>query len=236
MFAVHDKSLTIDLPQMADLPCALDANGDLLDASKMDWYNDHDDVEPMITRPSTPSSATSSIPISQAKLDWYLLPKGTRAAAVATGSWRSGRVSRPTKRAIEGGGLPDAKRVAMAGQNVDVGITEDLFEAGDDGEDDEVPALMEGSDSEDEEEDNVAAQEAAYEKTKAFGDADREASVLRFFHAFMLTSSIIQARSTVRKDDRTADIRTVFVLDMKGGKNKLTGDMDPDSWLCTVCK
>lgn len=174
---------------MADPPCALDANGNLLDASKIVWFNDRDDIEPMITRPSTPSagpSATSSTTITQAQLNWYLLPKGTRTAAIATGGRCSGRVSRPTKLAIDGGSLPKAKHVAIEQHTTDEAQVDDLFEAEADGVPDKIPRLMESSDEEDGEEEDgdeidSEDQEAAYEKTKAFGDADREASVLFIF-------------------------------------------------------
>jgi hypothetical protein len=71
--------------------CAVGQDGKLLDAKDIKWYEDADSSEPINTIPP-PSESSESIPIHP------FFHSGLDPSVVATGSRRSGRVTRPSNR------------------------------------------------------------------------------------------------------------------------------------------
>jgi hypothetical protein len=79
------------------------------------------------------------------------------------------------------------------------------------------PELRDSSDAEINEASQLGeVDEEAYQKTKALGDADRA------------------VRKALKKDERSSDLRTVFVQE-KGRINPNT-KMKEDGWWCQICK
>jgi len=173
---------------MSDSACALRPDGSLKDASEIEFFNDVDDDVPMTTATSTLASNSCLLAssFSQAKLDSFV--SRVAPVTVVAGSRRSGRALKPTEKVQESAAqsipakrmapsdissAPVRRRVSLA----DVTDADDLFEGedGEDGEDEELPDLLDVSNDEDDE------AEVAYERTKAFGDADRD--VILSLHA-----------------------------------------------------
>ena len=94
---------------------------------------------------------------------------------------------------------------------VDDTDTEDIFEMedGENSEDNDLPDLQEVSDEDD---DNADEVEAAYNNS----------------------SECSQARRHMKKDEQTADLRTIFTAE-KGHINVHTGEVE-DGWWCDICK
>jgi hypothetical protein len=139
------------------MSCALGSDGQLKDASAIDWYNDPDDDSPMLPPPPPPP------PPSNGTLTAFLFR-------------RSGRAVKPTEKIREAVNTAPAKRSAPAApqgqpapKRVQTGSR--LVHHHDDDDGDEPPALENFSDDEEEDEDN---KDEAYERTKAFGDEDRK--------------------------------------------------------------
>ena len=93
-----------------------------------------------------------------------------------------------------------------------------------------MPELVNNSDDEDDE------PQAAYNRTKAMGDADREG---RGYHTLLLvsqswTDKYMQARKKTPKDDKTTDIKTIFTKD-DTRVNHHTQEVE-SGWWCNVCR
>ncbi|KAG1854401.1 hypothetical protein C8R48DRAFT_675632 [Suillus tomentosus] len=179
----------------AQMSCALGSDGQLKDASAIDWYNDPDDDTPMLPPPPPPAS------------------NGKLTAFVS----RSGRAVKPTEKIRDAGNTTPAKRVAPAppqGQPAPKRVQRGsrLVRHHDD-DDDEPPALEDCSDDEEEAEDNDG--EEAYERTKVFGDKDRE------------------DRKHKKKEERSGDLKVVFTQE-KGRINPHTQEPE-DGWWCEIC-
>lgn len=181
---VRRSVLAMSLPSHDQ--CALNANGVLKDASEIAFFNDPDDDEPISPTPALAASASSSR-LQSSTLDDFFHNSGIRLAKVVAGTRRaSTRQKRPTAKVLEGlptavpskrsadaiaAELPAAKRIATSASSATV--VDDSDSAFEDA-DDNVPALQEvdDSDDEDEDDDEDPANEE-YERLKAMGDADR---------------------------------------------------------------
>jgi len=180
--------------------CALDACGNLKDASEIEWFNDVDDDVAMNDVPATAvTSSASTMSTSTAPLNAFsiLLQKGQAPAAKTAGACRSSRTSKPSGRlrdaqestaqsnlqatlnkrpAITDDELPMPihKSMKVTVEDTDDDEGDDIFEAG---ESDEMPELVDNSDDEDNE------PQAAYDCTKAMGDTDCE---VHCYHTLLL--------------------------------------------------
>ena len=87
------------IPSMSDSACALWPDGTLMDASKIEFFNDLDDNVPMLASSvtSVPAPQPLALSFSQGKLDSFV--SRIAPAAVVAGSQRSGRASKPTEKA-----------------------------------------------------------------------------------------------------------------------------------------
>jgi hypothetical protein len=173
---------------MSDSACALRPDGTLKDVSEIEFFNDVDDDVPMLASSvtSVPAPQPLASSFSQGKLDSFV--SRIPPAAIVAGSRRSGRAPKPTEKAREAAtrSVP-AKRTAPSGTSsvpvrrrvsvVNDTDTEDIFktEDGENSEDHDLPDLQEESDDED---DNADEVEAAYQRTKDFGDTDRDVVLL----------------------------------------------------------
>jgi len=178
---------------------------------------------------------------------------GRTPATVVTGSRCSGRAIKPSAKVREAANTtgvrsvpakrtgnaivaPTPKRVSTGSHSV---TDDDEVMLDEDG--DEIPKLQDvlddddddnGSDDNGEEDEDP---EEAYKKTKAFGDADRDVCI--FDWSFYLRNSLnddTQIRKSLKKDERTADLRTIFTEE-KGHVNVHTGELE-DGWWCEVCR
>lgn len=155
--ATAGSIFTLTLPTVIIMSCALGSDGQLKDASAIDWYNDPDDDSPMLPSPPPPAS------------------NGKLTAFV---SRRSGRAVKPTEKireAAEAVNTAPAKRSAPAAPQAQPAPkrvqTGSCLVDHHDNDNDEPSALEDFSDDEEEDEDN---KEEAYERTKVFGDEDRK--------------------------------------------------------------
>lgn len=177
---------------MSDLGCALDKDGELMDASNITFYNDPDDDTPISGPPGSTTTSTRNM---------HPFFSGAHSpAVVVAGSRRSARVPRPSTRVMD----PDnaeantstavtAKRlqkrkvddapsgrhvarrmIAESDSDLEEGNTNDN---GDAVREDYTSDDAGDGDPTDVDEDDV---EVAYASTKAMGDADREVSF--WFH------------------------------------------------------
>jgi hypothetical protein len=181
------------------MSCALGSDGQLKDASAIDWYNDPDDDSPMLPPPPPP--------VYNGKLTAFV-------------SRRSGRAVKPTEKIREAVNTAPAKRSAPAvpqsqpaPKRVQTGTR--LVHHDDDDDDDEPPALEDFSDDEEEDSDEDNKDEA-YERTKVFGDEDRN------------------HHKQMKKDECSADLKTIFMQE-KGRINPHTQERE-DGWWCEIYK
>jgi len=167
------------------MACALRSDGQLKDATEIDWYNDPDDDSPMAPPP----------PISDSTLNTFLR--------------RSGRVTKPTEKirgADDAATIPAKRLPPAAPQNppppkrVSTGVDDELFGP---------------EDATDEEEDDG---NEAYQRTKEFGDKDRDD-----FKGLRL-----------KKDERSADLTTIF-SPKSIHINPHTQEREY-GWWCEICK
>lgn len=205
--------------------CAVGPDGKLLDEKDIDWYNDRDDELPIAPAASSSTSAQNAFSV--------LLARGGKPATVTAGSRRSNRPSKPSAKVLE------AKKLSRKRSTVDTDIDSgneapakksrqstrsiivDSDDEPDDVEDDEA------KDNSDEDEDA----EKAYGNTKALGDEDRVCCHLDYL---MRAHFSFQAARKVSKDDRTADVKTIFTREVKvnegSGKSEILG------WRCNICR
>ena len=243
--------------------CALNTNGALKPASAITWFNDADDDIPMATispvpAPLTASSSSSSLTQGTLNNFVHLASSGKLpATTVVAGTHRSGRTfklstkirdSAPSissvlaKRAATGSSTLTTHKRTSASANTDIDTSSNgnpLFEDTDDDNDNDLPDLQECSDNEDEDgededEDTCLAVEE-FDCNQAFADADHNAS---YFCLILLSEAVIdsfwQSRKGLKKDKRTADLKTVFTK-VKGHVNPHTGDIE-NGWSCDVCR
>jgi hypothetical protein len=87
---------------MRDGGCAIGEDGELLSPSKISFFHDVDDADPLLAVPSCSSSSSlPSGPIrgsSQNAFSMLLHHAGHKPALVAAGSRRSGRVIKPSEK------------------------------------------------------------------------------------------------------------------------------------------
>jgi hypothetical protein len=175
--------------------CAIGADGQLLDASEIQFFNDVDD--------DTPISGPSNLPTPSS---WPIHPlfSGIHSPALnVAGSRRTARVSRPSTKVhdpdnAEGSGVAKRKATASSGRrNMRKVVIDTDIESGGDGNtntdaqsnhtlgaatpddqnattedgESEYPPPIEADDSGDG--DSAIAADMAYAQTKAMGDADR---------------------------------------------------------------
>lgn len=171
------------------MSCALGSNGQLKDASAIDWYNDPDDDTPMLAPPPPPAS------------------NGKLTAFVS----RSGRAVKPTEKIRNAGNTAPAKAAKRVAPVPPQGqpAPKRVQRGSHDDDDDEPPALEDCSDDEEE-------AEEAYERTKVFGDKDRE------------------DRKHKKKEERSGDLKVVFTQE-KGRINPHTQEPE-DGWWCEICR
>jgi hypothetical protein len=177
---------------MADLGCAQDADGNLLSPSKIRWYNDVDDVDPISGGSSAASHPTPSSLAKPTTLDRFFTTSSNLTVASAdkvAGSRRSNRATRPSTRVVDPNNAEaptfsvssSLKRKASTStfasklsrarkviEDSDDGGTATETEGGDGDDDAGEPAGEADSGGED--------VDTKYMSTKALGDADREAS------------------------------------------------------------
>jgi hypothetical protein len=238
--------------------CALDANGVLKPASTISWYNDADDDAPMATISCAPTSALtasrSSSSLSQGTLNNYvrMTGSGTVPAGLVAGSRRSGHTSKPSakicdaaptissipaKRAATGFSTATTRKRTSVPDDTDIDTSSDgdaLFESTMD-EDDEMPDLQDCSDDKDEDDEDARLAAEEFDRNQALTDADRDVSHLSILLLlWAIIDSSWQARKGLKKDERTADLKTVFT-EANGHVNPHTGELE-DGWSCDVCR
>jgi hypothetical protein len=155
-------------PAMASDNCALGPDGKLLDASKIPWFNDPDDDEPMA---SATTSSTNQRQVTTT-LDSFI----TKAPPAAR---RSTRAPRPSTKAIDPNNIMNHKRKpsdTATGKPCRPRHTSPVRE-----EDD----ATEPNPTDTEDEDPVDP-DIAYEETRALGDADREVSLHYFSRGIVI--------------------------------------------------
>ncbi|KAG2749562.1 hypothetical protein P692DRAFT_20708651, partial [Suillus brevipes Sb2] len=146
--------------------------------------------------------------------------KALPSDAFIAGSRRSGRPTKPSAK------VQEAASSAIPAKHLGTATMPPATKRpapstiGDDGDDDDDDDMSTNKDEafvleEDDNEESKDAEEA-YQQIKAFGDSDRD------------------ARKCLKKDERTADLRTIFTEE-KGHKNVHTGKSE-DGWWCNVCK
>jgi hypothetical protein len=190
--------------QMSD-QCAIGSDGQLKDASEIEWFNDVDDDSAML--PPPPALKASS---SAGTLNAFvqLRNSGKTPTPISAGSHRSGWVTKPTEKAhatatsssISGSATCSvlAKRSIMVdSQNSSAlkCIFTSAKKKGDDNDDvdgndnNKIPELQDVSDDDDEDGDDG---EEAYNVTKMFGDMDHEVCLLQFLRIFQIGLTLFQ--------------------------------------------
>lgn len=135
--------------------CAIGPDGELLDASKIVWFNDPDDDQPMA---SATTSSTAQHQLSTVTLDSFVT-KGPPAAR------RSNRAVRPSTKLVDPDNAMALKRKPSNTSLVKPSCR--LRQASPEPEEATEP------DSTDTEDNDLVDPDVAYEETKALGDADR---------------------------------------------------------------
>jgi len=156
------------------------SDGNLLDASQIPWFNDPDDDQPI--------APTSSSAQRQASASRTVTTLDSFVTKVPPAMRRSTRAPRPSTKAIDPDNIMALKRKSS---NTGAGKPSCRpRHASPDHEEDEATE-PDPTDADGEDDDPVDA-DAAYEETKALGDADRE---------------VMHTKSKVK---RTSDIHTIF--------------------------
>ncbi|KAG1779414.1 hypothetical protein EV702DRAFT_1043844 [Suillus placidus] len=195
---------------MSQDTCALNADGSLKDASDITFFNDPDDDVPLPKVPPSTQPSTSTASTRDAYS--VLLKAGHTPATVAAGSRRSGRHLKPSAR------MRDADNAC--GLSSSSGTRKRALSSATDHPAPKKVAMRFFSplDSEDKDKDkNVHPGESSadelvpqpdVEDLDDTDDAKSENGV---------------ATQTLSKNERTADVRTIFTR-------------GPDGWVCTLCK
>ena len=158
--------LLIHVPIMSNFVCAVNANGTLKSAADIEWFNDVDDDAPMAPVSTQPTQSTSASSLSQGNLNGFLhlTNSGKAPAQIVAGSHRSGRAIKPTAKVRDAAPTlipakcPTTSSLATSAQKhtsaVVDNFSDDMFEEPEEGDvDNEMPDLVEKSDSEDEDKD-----------------------------------------------------------------------------------
>ena len=148
---------------MASDNCAVGSDGNLLDASQIVWFNDPDDDQPI--------APTFSSAQHQASVSRTVTTLDSFVTKVPPAACQSTHAPHPSTKAIDPDNIMALKRKSS---NTEAGKpSSHPRHASPDHEEDEAtePDPMDGED------DNLVDPDAAYEETKALGDADREVSV-----------------------------------------------------------
>jgi hypothetical protein len=149
---------------MASDNCAVGSDGNLLDASQIPWFNDPDDDQPI--------APTSSSAQRQASASRTVTTLDSFVTKVPPAMRRSTRAPRSSTKAIDPDNIMALKRKSS---NTGAGKPSCRpRHASPDHEEDEATE-PDPTDADGEDDDPVDA-DAAYEETKALGDADREVS------------------------------------------------------------
>lgn len=178
----------IHAPIMSNFACAVNANGTLKSAADIEWFNDVDDDAPMAPVSTQPAQSTSALSLSQGNLDGFLhlTNSGKAPAQIVAGSRRSGRAIKPTAKVRDAAlTLIPAKRPATSSMATSApkrtlavvdDFSDDMFEEPEERDvNEEMPDLVEKSDSEDED----AREE--YERNQAMADTDCDVSSPLFY-------------------------------------------------------
>ena len=191
------------------MACALRPDGQLKDASEIDWYNDADDNSPMIPPPPS-SNGTLNGFIRRSNRATKPTEKIRYANNTTTIPAKQSRPVAPLN-ANDTTTIPAKRSHPVAPPNPSA--PKRVFTRAEEhaSADDEPPELEDITD--DEEDDDS---EEAYQRTKKFGDQDRE------------------DRKGLKKDERSADLTTVFSFE-KGRINPHTQERE-DGWWCEICK
>ncbi|KAG1752300.1 uncharacterized protein EDB91DRAFT_1077735 [Suillus paluster] len=195
---------------MSQDTCVLNADGSLKDASDITFFNDPDDNVPLPqVSPSTqPSTSTASTRNAYS----VLLKAGHTPATVAAGSWRSGRPSKPSARirdadnACRLSSSSGTRKCALSSATDHLApkkVAMQLLPPLDSEDEDEDEDIHPGESSADE-----LVPQPDVEELDDTDDAKSENGV---------------ATQTLSKNERTADVRTIFTR-------------IPDGWVCTLCK
>lgn len=213
---------------MASNGCAVGPDSKLLDASKIVWFHDADDDRPMA--PATTSSTVQPQPgLSATTLDSFVT-KGPPPAR------RSTHAARPSTKVIDPDNAMATKR--KSSNALSPKPSRRLRQASTEPEEDnasEFEATESGSTDMDEDDPVAVNPGEEYEVTKALSNADRKVSVhFSFWIIGSRFAIFLKAMCTKSKEDRTADIHTIF--------EKTTDYIDPDTGkmltghYCLVCK
>jgi hypothetical protein len=234
--------------------CAVGKDGALLDADQIDFYNDPDDVVPISgpSRPLIAASSWSSISsTTPSTLNTFF--NSTRVPAVKLAGARcSQRVSRPSAKVLNPNNMVSRKRQAADDPNrtassrrrvLSPATTSDHDTDVDDASQDDAAVRSASNliDSEYEQE-GVVDEDTddgvikAYEATKSMGDIDRQVRVFQLSsRSARVHLNVAQTTQYIRsKDERTADVRTIFKRD-KTSLNPDTGEVENGHW-CAICQ
>ncbi|KAG2116266.1 hypothetical protein DEU56DRAFT_761543 [Suillus clintonianus] len=193
---------------MSQDACALNADGSLKDAADITFFNDPDDDVPLPNVPPSTQPSTSTASTRDAYS--VLLKAGRTPATVAAGSRRSGRPLKPSARmrdADNACGLSSGTRKRALSSATDHPAPKKV-----------AMRFLSPLDSEDEDKDeDVDPGESSADElvpqpdVEDLDDTDDAKS----------ENGVVT--QTLSKNERTADVRTIFTR-------------GPDGWVCTLCK
>ncbi|KAF8232995.1 hypothetical protein L208DRAFT_1269364 [Tricholoma matsutake] len=164
--------------------CALAADGSLLDASAIIFYNDPDDDAPL------PNSAATSTPVHA------FFRGGPAPGKIAAGSRRSARVTRPSACIIDPDNVEASAVTRKRSATVTASVEASLRAARDDdvgtgGATTEEEGGGDGTD--------VELIEESYRTTKAMGDADRQVCLkilVQARHEYLISGCVVPWRAS----------------------------------------
>jgi hypothetical protein len=187
-----DRTCPLDMPTSDQ--CAVGPDGKLLDQRAIIWYNDPEDSSPIapVTSPAIPSaSSASSVKATTLRTFFKDGTTPSLVSAVDTGTRRSSRVSKPSKRILDMGQDSDVpKRARVARKRVvesEIDDEEDDEEGDDHADDNAVTTHASdagGGDTDVEMGDPVTVEDA-YASTKVMGDQDRKVCALTSLFALL---------------------------------------------------
>lgn len=207
------------------LGCAVSADGNLLDASQIKWYNDADDEMPL---PTPALVMTEKAPIHP------LFQSSSIPGIKVAGSRCSNRATRPSARAID----PDnaealasttGKRVRKA-PVLSCRISRKVVES--DHQTSQSDSGSHGSLTEQDQDGEGTDHIEDFNRLQMMADTDHAVCVPIIFVTSNSTIDF-QALNSCSKSDRTADVRTIFRQD-KEHKNE-SGAPQPGHW-CKICE
>ena len=235
--------------------CALDAHGNLKDASEITWFNDGDDdiamgntfsgagtLTTLATSANTPSAPHNAFSV--------LLGRGRSPAAITAGAHCSSCTSKPSGRLCDAQEVDIrsalAKKISLTKWAVTMddketlpahktrkAMVEDVDNDNDnmfiDTELEELPDLVNNSDDEDD------MPDMAYNWMEAMRDADDKVhhSSFIFILCYFPNNSLLQAHKKTSKDNKTADVKMIFTKD-DARVNPHTQETKV-GWWCNVC-